>query len=108
MKAFEVYQEAKAEHVGQPEELELLRSTYLQKAWADKHCADLKVVDETEREAAAIQWMLEVGEWFRTNILEAETSPETKSRRAYFLDLFDADPAAAVEELDALFRRSRH
>ena len=108
MKAFEVYETAKQEHLDKPAELELLRSTYLQKAWADKKCAQLKVDDESEREAATIEWMLELGDWFRTNVLEAETSPGKESPRTYFLRLFDTDPEAAVEELDELFMKTRH
>jgi hypothetical protein len=108
MKAFEVYQKAKRDHIDSPEDLELLRSTYMQKAWADKKCAALEVADESEREVATIEWMMELGEWFRQNVLEYPTVPGKKSRKKYFLELFDTNPEGAIRELDDLFMSSRH
>jgi len=112
MGAFEetvgVYREASKDHVDNPEDRERLRSMYLQKAWADKKCAELLVADESEREQATLQWMVELGEWFRTNILEFPAEPGTVSRKDHLLELFESDPKGAVDELDALFLRLRH
>ncbi|MFZ1626893.1 MAG: hypothetical protein WAT81_03780 [Candidatus Moraniibacteriota bacterium] len=108
MKAFEIYQEAKKDHIDSPKDLEFVRSMFLQKAWADKKCAMLKVADESEREAAAIEWTQELGGWFRKNILEHETAIGQESRKQHFLELFDTNPEAALEELDALFIQPRH
>lgn len=112
MSAFEetigVYREASKDHVGNTPDRERLRSTYLQKAWADKKCAKLVVADESDRERATIEWMEELGEWFRTNILEFPPAPGEASRKDYFLGLFETDPKRAVDELDELFLRLRH
>ncbi len=112
MGAFEqtlhVYREASQEHAENPTELKRLRSNYLQKAWADKKCAALTVADESEREAITVQWMEELGAWFRENILESLVRIEGKSRSDYFLELFETNPPKAVEELDTLFKQSRH
>ncbi len=112
MSAFEetlgVYREASKDHVGNVNDQERLRSAYLQRAWADKKCAELVVTDESDREVATIEWMEELGDWFRKNILEFPVGPDKKSRKNHFLELFESDPKAAVEELDNLFMRSRH
>ncbi len=112
MSAFEetlgVYREASKDHAENAEDRERLRSLYLQKAWADKKCAELVVNDEAEREAATVQWMEELGEWFRENILEFPSEPGKESRKDHFLELFESDPRAAVNELDALFLSARH
>lgn len=112
MGAFEetlgIYREASKDHAGNPEDRERLRSLYLQKAWADQKCAELVVADEAEREIKTIEWMEELGEWFRKNILEFPAEPGQESRKDHFLTRFEEDPKAAVDELDALFMRSRH
>lgn len=112
MSAFEetlgVYREASKDHAGNAEDRERLRSMYLQKAWADKKCSELVVADESEREIATIRWMEELGDWFRKNILEFPVGPGEESRKEHFLELFERDPKAAVDELDSLFMRSRH
>lgn len=112
MSAFEetvgVYREASKDHAGNAEDYERLRSSYLQRAWADKKCAELIVTDESEREIATIEWMEELGEWFRKNILEFPAEPGKESRKEHFLELFEHDPKQAVDELDALFTRLRH
>lgn len=91
-KTLEVYREANRDHVGNIEDQERLRSLYLQRAWADKKCAEL-AVGETEREMATIQWMEELGEWFRKNIMEFPSEPGKESRKDRLLSLFEDDPA---------------
>lgn len=112
MGAFEntlsVYKEVSQEHSESPKELELLGVTFFQKAWADKKCSELKVTDESEREAATVEWMTELGEWFRVNILESTERIGETSRKEYFLKMFDTDPAKAISELDELFMSMRH
>jgi hypothetical protein len=106
MKAFESYQEVKNEHLSNSSEQELLRSTYLQAAWAEMKTASIE--DEAEREVATVNWMAQLGEWFRVNILEYTGESRQKSRKEYFLSLFDKDPEQALKELDQLFMSSRH
>jgi len=52
--------------------------------------------------------MAELGQWFRENVLEFPSKPNTVSRKQYYLDLFDQNPRQAVEELSVLYRSQLH
>lgn len=88
---FLTYQEGKSE-IETEADLERLQAFFLQKAWVDMKYKKLGEADEE----AKTEWMAELGEWFRSTIME--------ERKDYFLSLFDEDPVSAVIELEELFK----
>lgn len=108
MRAFEYYQEAKPEHIGNQAEIEQLQSMFLQAGLAEYKSSLVSHLDSDDREATEQDFVLHLGDWFRANILESADQMHGKDRKAYFLELFDTDPEKAVSELNALFMKSRH
>ena len=104
------YRDAQKQLAGEsPEDQERFRSTVLQKAWADRICESLpEQLGAGEKEDVAIDTMAELGQWFRENVLEFPSKPNTVSRKQYYLDLFDQNPRQAVEELSVLYRLQLH
>ena len=98
---FSTYEEGKSD-VQTEDDLERLQAFFLQKAWVDMKYKKLGEADEE----AKTEWMMELGEWFRNEVMEySHTSESAKiSRKDHFLSLFDADPVSAVLELEELFR----
>ena len=91
------------------EEKEFLQAMALQKAFADRMVekdASLSTVDE--QETASVNLTEVFGEWFRIQVMEFPSEPDAKSRRQYFLELFDRNPQQAVEELYQLYRAGLH
>lgn len=107
MGSFELYREAK-EGGFRGGDLEMLQASGLQQLWAEKNAAGQDETDESKTEERARGWLLETGGWFRENILEHRDELGQQSRKAYFLELFDRDPEAAVAELDKLFNSLAH
>ncbi len=103
-----LYQEAKDDHKNR-EDLERFQSNCLQKAWVDMKGKQFVLPDDSYDEVK-MDWMIELGVWFRNEIMEYSYPPEPgkQSRKDYFLQLFDTNPAKAVIELDHLFASSRH
>lgn len=103
------YRDAKQQLAEAPaQELELIRANALQKAWADRMCEELAVESEDQREDITVDTALELGDWFRKQVLEFPASTDKLSRKQYYMDLFDEDPERAVRELQALYRSTLH
>lgn len=108
MRAFEYYQEAKPEHLGNPAEIEQLQSMFLQAGLAEYKSSLVGNLDSDDREVTEQDFILHLGDWFRAYVLTSTEQINGKDRKEYFLDLFDTDPEKAVSELNDLFMRSRH
>jgi hypothetical protein len=107
MGAFEGYREiAKSGELANQADWEQAKIGFLQLEWAEMKCAD--ITDVTEREAAQVDWMTELGDWFRTNILEHVSESGQLSRKEYFFELYEKNHEQAIKELDAFFMRLRH
>ena len=105
----EEYKQAKRELAGGPEgDQEFIRAMALQKAWSDRMCEVKTDIDAEKREDLAIETVSELGEWFRTNVMEFPADPGKKSRKHYYLELFDRDPEQAVQELYTMYRSGLH
>lgn len=104
------YRSAQSEFpLASPEEKEFMQAMALQKAFADRMVEkDASLRGADEQELASVTLTEVFGEWFRTQVMEFQSEPETKSRRQYFLELFDRNPQQAVEELYQLYRSELH
>lgn len=107
MSSFETYLDARRDHQDNPPGLEQLQSSFLQRAWAEMRTRESSRPEE-ENEEAIIEWITATGEWFRKSVLEHKSAPGEPNRKDHYLQLFDADPDAAVQELDQLFNAESH
>lgn len=93
MNTHEVFSAENTRHLDSEEDMERLRATALQVAWAEQ---ESELARERGEELDIEDWMISHGEWYRKEVIE---KPENHS----LIDRFENEPDQVIAALKKLY-----